>query len=49
MRNLDQNTITPAVLARHAETADPRFRQIMTSLVNHLHDFAREVGLTEAQ
>ena len=49
MRNLDQNTITQAVLARHAETADPRFRQIMTSLVRHLHDFAREVRLTEAE
>jgi hydroxyquinol 1,2-dioxygenase len=49
MRNLDQNTITQAVLARHAAAADPRFRQIMTSLVNHLHDFAREVRLTEAE
>ncbi|MDP9901131.1 intradiol ring-cleavage dioxygenase [Variovorax ginsengisoli] len=49
MRNLDQNTITQAVLARHAEAADPRFKQIMTSLVNHLHDFAREVRLTEAE
>lgn len=49
MRNLNQNTITQAVLARHAEAADPRFKQIMTSLVNHLHDFAREVSLTEAE
>lgn len=49
MRNLDQNTITQAVLSRHAEAAEPRFRQIMTSLVNHLHDFAREVRLTEAE
>lgn len=49
MRNLDQNTITDAVLARHAATMDPRFRQIMTSLVNHLHAFAREVQLTEEE
>ena len=49
MRNLDQNTITQAVLARHPETAEPRFRQIMTGLVKHLHDFAREVRLTEAE
>lgn len=49
MRNLDQNTITEAVLARHAPTMDPRFRQIMTSLVNHLHAFAREVHLTEEE
>lgn len=49
MRNLDQNTITEAVLARHAATTDPRFKQIMTSLVSHLHDFAREVQLTEEE
>lgn len=49
MQNLDQNTITQAVLARHAEAADPRFKEILTSLVNHLHDFAREVQLTESE
>jgi hydroxyquinol 1,2-dioxygenase len=49
VRNLDQNTITEAVLARHAPTMDPRFRKIMTSLVNHLHAFAREVELTEEE
>jgi hydroxyquinol 1,2-dioxygenase len=49
MRNLDKNTITAAVLARQAATADPRFTQIMTSLVNHLHAFAREVELTEEE
>jgi len=49
MRNLDRNTITEAVLARHAAAADPRFKHIMTSLVNHLHAFAREVELTEEE
>ncbi len=49
MRNVDPNTITDAVLARHAETANPRLKQIMTSLVRHLHDFAREVELTEEE
>ena len=49
MRNLDQNTITDAVLARHAQACDPRFREILTSLVTHLHAFAREVRLTEAE
>lgn len=47
MRNLNQHTITDAVLARHADMADPRLKQIMTSLVKHLHEFAREVHLTE--
>ena len=49
MRNLDQDTITEAVLARHANTANPRLKKIMTSLVQHLHDFAREVELTEEE
>lgn len=47
MRNLNQHTITEAVLARHAKTADPRLKQIMTILVKHLHEFAREAHLTE--
>ena len=47
MRNLNQHTITDAVLERHANTADPRLKQVMTSLVRHLHEFAREVALTE--
>lgn len=38
--------LTAAVLARMGETADPRLRQIMTSLVDHLHAFVREVALT---
>ena len=49
MRNLDQNTITEAVLARQANTPDPRLRTIMDSLVKHLHAFAREVELTEEE
>lgn len=47
MRNLDQNTITEAVLTRHANTENPRLKTIMSSLVTHLHAFAREVELTE--
>ena len=47
MRNLNQDTITQAVLARLADTPDPRLKEIMTSLVQHLHAFAREVRLTE--
>jgi hydroxyquinol 1,2-dioxygenase len=47
MRNLNQHTITEAVLARQTETADARFNRIMDSLVKHLHAFAREVELTE--
>lgn len=49
MRNLNQDNITQAVLARFADTPSPRLREIMTSLVQHLHAFAREVKLTEAE
>ena len=49
MRNIDARTITPAVIERLASTDDPRLRQILTSLVTHLHDFAREVQLTDAE
>jgi len=47
MRNLDEDTITQAVLARHAGMSDERLREIVTSLIQHLHAFAREVKLTE--
>ena len=49
MRNLNQDTITQAVLARLAGTPDARLKELMTSLVQHLHAFAREVKLTEAE
>jgi hydroxyquinol 1,2-dioxygenase len=49
VRNLDEDTVTQAVIARLAETPDPRLRQVMTGLVQHLHAFAREVRLTEAE
>ncbi|MFF7710253.1 dioxygenase [Pseudomonas sp. NPDC007930] len=49
MRNLDEHTITQAVLARNAQPDNERLREIMTSLVQHLHAFARETHLTEAE
>ncbi|MEZ5646308.1 MAG: intradiol ring-cleavage dioxygenase [Burkholderiaceae bacterium] len=47
MRNLNQDNITQAVIQSFAGTPDPRLKEIMTSLVRHLHDFARDVKLTE--
>src|SRR5512146_3051576 len=44
-----QEDITPAVLAEIARAPDPRFREIMSAFVRHLHDFAREVRLTEEE
>ena len=49
MRNIDEDNITQAVIARHAAAGDARAREVMTSLVQHLHAFAREVKLTEAE
>ena len=45
----NQNEVTSDALAAMARTADPRARQILVSLVKHLHGFIREVRLTEAE
>ncbi|MEU5041754.1 intradiol ring-cleavage dioxygenase [Streptomyces griseorubiginosus] len=37
-----------AVASLHA-TADPRLRELLTGLVRHLHDFARETRLTQQE
>jgi hydroxyquinol 1,2-dioxygenase len=49
MRNLDETTITQAVLATHYSAADGRLSEVMTSLVQHLHAFARDIKLTEQE
>jgi hydroxyquinol 1,2-dioxygenase len=49
MREFDEKSITAAVIARLSESDDPRFRRVMTSLITHLHDFVREVKLSEAE
>jgi hydroxyquinol 1,2-dioxygenase len=49
MRQFDEKSITEAVIARMSHCEDPRFRHVMTSLIRHLHDFVRDVQLTEAE
>jgi len=49
MREFDEKSITQAVIGRLEECEDPRFARVMTSLVTHLHDFVREVNLTESE
>ena len=49
MQNLDETTITQAVIARHANIKSERLHAVMTSLVQHLHGFAREIDLTEGE
>src|SRR3984957_12831594 len=49
MREFDEKSISAAVIGRLSECDDPRFKRVMTVLVTHLHDFIREVQLTEAE
>lgn len=49
MRYLTEDTSAETVNARIDPASDPRLRQVMTALVRHLHAFAREVSLTEAE
>jgi alcohol dehydrogenase class IV/protocatechuate 3,4-dioxygenase beta subunit len=41
--------VTAEVLATFDAAAAPRYREVMQSLVRHLHAFARDVRLTESQ
>jgi hydroxyquinol 1,2-dioxygenase len=47
MRNINQETVTQAVLASMNGCRNERLHTVMKSLVQHLHAFAREVKLTE--
>jgi len=49
MRNINEDSITQAVIAVMSDSRHPRLLTVMTSLVQHLHAFAREVKLTEAE
>ena len=41
--------VTPAVLEVMQRTPDPRLRDIMVSLVKHLHGFITDIRLTEPE
>ena len=49
MREFDEKSLTQAVIARLADCDDPRFKRVMTSLITHVHDFVREVELSESE
>lgn len=48
-RRTTEDDITNQVVQRFESTPDPRLREIMQSLVKHLHAFAKEVRLTEQE
>ena len=43
----NQQQVTAAVLSELQRVKDPRLKEILSAAVKHLHDFAREVKLTE--
>ncbi len=45
----NQAELTEAVLQEISRSKNPRFREIMSLAVRHLHDFAREAKLTEVE
>jgi hydroxyquinol 1,2-dioxygenase len=49
MRDFDEFNITAAVIDRMAATPDARLKQVLSSLVKHLHDFTRDIELTTAE
>jgi hydroxyquinol 1,2-dioxygenase len=44
-----EKDVTKAVLGEYARIKNPRLREIMAALVRHIHEFAREVKLTEQE
>ena len=45
----NERDVTKAVLGELARAPDGRFKEIMGAFIRHLHDFAREVKLTEQE
>lgn len=48
-KDLTTANITPNVLAINSSCADPRTKFLLDRLVTHLHDYARETRLTQAE
>ncbi|MDT7773756.1 MAG: hydroxyquinol 1,2-dioxygenase, partial [Pseudonocardiales bacterium] len=44
-----EQAVTDEVVASFASSRTDRYREVMTSLVRHLHGFARDVRLTNAE
>jgi len=49
MRTVTAETITDVFMSYLSDSTDPRMREIMGSLVGHLHAFARETKLTHEE
>ena len=49
MRDPNETSITDAVLSSIAKTDDPRLKEVLSAVVRHLHDLAREVRPTHQE
>jgi catechol 1,2-dioxygenase len=49
MAELSMERFTDTVINAMGPKASPRVREVMTALIRHMHDFAREVNLTTAE
>src|SRR5690242_10945074 len=49
MPYVTEDNLTDVVLQRWKDIPDPRLRQIMQSLIKHLHGFVRDIEPTEAE
>jgi catechol 1,2-dioxygenase len=47
--DFSEETATDAVVTSFAKAADPRLREVLESLVRHLHGFVREIEPTQAE
>lgn len=49
MRDINEMTVTDAVIKTFGDEGDERLLFILSKLIEHLHDFARETKLTQAE
>ncbi|MDB4224237.1 hypothetical protein N9850_10730 [Granulosicoccus sp.] len=49
MRDVTKDNLTSVFNSYMGPEVNPRLREVMTSLVTHLHDFAKDVNLTHAE
>ena len=49
MRDVNKDNITDVFMSYLGPDVNPRLREVMASLVGHLHDFAKDVNLTHEE
>jgi hydroxyquinol 1,2-dioxygenase len=49
MQDLDQHSITDAVVEQMSTTPDPRLKEVMEVVIRHVHEILREADITPAE